>query len=71
MQNVAAFIMLSLFGQGLASTFTIVNNCKTTVSVCGNYLAFAFNLNAGQSRIVAATGNPAYNQCGSVQAERE
>ncbi|PRP80244.1 hypothetical protein PROFUN_12183 [Planoprotostelium fungivorum] len=66
-----ALVFLAIVALSSASSLTLVNNCGYTVSVCGRYLGHVFDMPAHTRRNVAASGNPPYNQCGSVQAECE
>ncbi|PRP85945.1 PAN domain-containing protein [Planoprotostelium fungivorum] len=48
---------------------TLVNNCDHSIRMCGDYAAYVFDMPARSSRFMTNTGNPAYNQCNSVQVE--
>jgi len=48
---------------------TLVNNCDHSIRMCGMYAAFVFDMPAKSSKWVGDDGNPAYNQCDSVQVE--
>ncbi|PRP77203.1 hypothetical protein PROFUN_13389 [Planoprotostelium fungivorum] len=47
----------------------LINNCGHTIQICGAGGGYAFDLPPQGSRYVGNIGNPAYNQCGSVQIE--
>ncbi|PRP84413.1 hypothetical protein PROFUN_08093 [Planoprotostelium fungivorum] len=69
MNSRIALLLLATIVLSSASSLTLVNNCGYTISVCGRYLGHVFDMPAHTRRGVAASGNPPYNQCGSVQAE--